>query len=113
MKCPNCERADTLRQTWSGPAGYGVRCIMCGATWEPRLRRTANATAFAACRRALTMAERVAEGMPCRRDARIAFGDGTMLPVRPHATTCAKHGMLAAIKGARTAMRRAEKGESQ
>ena len=84
MRCPACERDDTLRQSWSG-AGLDIECFMCHATWRPPM---AVASAFSRCRAALTMAE----------------GN---LPRPKWRNTC-DEAVLRAIKAARTAMAKCE-----
>ena len=89
MRCPACERDDTLRQSWSG-AGYDIECFMCKATWRPP---RAVKSAFSRCRAALTMAE---TAIPHLRPATV--GKRSIPP-----------GELRALcRGARTAMAKCE-----
>ena len=94
MKCPNCQ--GTLIH--HSQAHTSVECATCWSRyeieWLVRFYHT-----LAACRRALTTVERVCNLDAFEEDDEL-WSDG-------------ERQALAAIKGARTAMRRAEKGDEQ
>ena len=105
MKCPNCQ--GTLIH--HSQAHTSVECATCWSRyeieWLVRFYHT-----LAACRRALTMAENELSDSVCDPclDTEPGATRETLCPA-----DCATNRALATIKGARTAMRRAEKGESQ
>ena len=106
MKCPKCGR----RLVNAGsPLSTTLYCRDCWLAWDIEWLVRFYHT-LAASRRALTMAETELSDSVCV----------PCLEVEPGATRailcpadCATNRAFAAIKGARTAMRRAEKGESQ
>lgn len=89
MKCPKCGRVPVAVWTEYGSPGWA--CAHCGHTTRDAMR-----AAFAACRRALTMAERFIDDIEVCECSYYAEG------------RCPFCDVMAAIKAARTSMAQAE-----
>lgn len=91
MKCPKCGTTNIRARPTESPRRFLCYCFACNRHWLDKPQPLKVKDAFAACRRALTMAEKE-------------------LPLIGRYQTCLAVPLRTAIKAARTSMAKAQKG---